>query len=93
MRKLLAVGAIGIALSLPTISLAETSVFGVQVPVVKSQVKEEVRGGNVEKDFVSFYTTPKTRNATGLTPTVNQTSNDEDYYIVFGVRIPRDLGS
>ncbi len=64
------------------------NVFGVQLPMVKSEIENEVSGGNVEKDFMSFYTTPQTANTTASLITADQKSNDE-YISVFGVQIPR----
>jgi hypothetical protein len=93
MKKLFAMGAPGLTLRLLTISFAETYAFGVKIPVVRTEVIKEVRGGNVEKDFISFYTTPKTGDTTASSLTANQKQQDEDTYFVFGVRIQRTLDS
>ncbi|MBF8303110.1 MAG: hypothetical protein HW396_1391, partial [Candidatus Dadabacteria bacterium] len=62
--------------------------FGVQLPMVKSEVENELNGGNVEKDLMSFYTSPKTANTTASLITADQKSDDE-YISVFVVQIPR----
>ena len=62
--------------------------FGVQLPMVKSEGENELNGGNVEKDFMSFYTSPKTANTTASLITADQKSDDE-YISVFVVQIPR----
>ena len=88
MKKLIAVATLGLALGFPSLSFADNYVFGVKTPIVASEVKNEVRGGKVEKDFISFYTTPKTANS-GSSLRAGQTSDDdEDHIVVFGVRIP-----
>lgn len=57
-------------------------------PQVRSEVKNKIKGGDVEKDFISFYTSPKTLNTT-TSLAADQESDDEDTYIVFGVQVPR----
>ena len=57
-------------------------------PVVKSEVKNEIKGGNVEKDFISFYTSPKSVN-TVASPLIRSQRSDDEYISVFGVQIPR----
>ena len=56
--------------------------------MVKSEVENEVSGGNVEKDLMSFYTSLKTSNTTASLITADQQTDDE-YISVFGVQIPR----
>ncbi len=90
MRKLIAIATLVLGLSFFSSSFASDSynTFGVQLPIVKSEVENEVNGGNVEKDFMSFYNTPQTANTTASLITADQKSNDE-YISVFGVQIPR----
>ena len=89
MKKLIVVASLGLALGFPTFSLADSYVFGVKTPISKSEVKNEVKGRNVEKDFISFYITEKTLDA-GDTLRAQRGSDDDDrdYIIVFGVKVP-----
>ena len=89
MKKLIVIASMGLALGFPTFSLADSYVFGVKTPIVRSEVKNQVKGGNVEKDFISFYATEKTPDA-GDISRAQQGSDDDgrDYIIVFGVKVP-----
>ncbi|NIS08579.1 MAG: hypothetical protein GWO07_07420 [Candidatus Dadabacteria bacterium] len=55
MKKLLTVAALGLALNLPIVGYADTNIFGVDTPIEKQQVSEQVKGGKVEQDHISFY--------------------------------------
>ncbi len=59
-------------------------------PAAKSKVKNEIKGQSVEKDFMSFYISPKTVNTTTLLKGDYKSDEDKDYIIVFGVRVPRN---
>ena len=92
MKKLAAIATLGLGLSIPQLSLASDYMDFYTKPIATSEVGSKVNGGNVEKDFTSFYTTHKTRNKTAsLSP--EQDSDDEGSYIVFGVRVPRSVES
>ncbi|HZX14624.1 MAG TPA: hypothetical protein VFF49_09545 [Thermodesulfobacteriota bacterium] len=92
----LGLSSLGSGVAIPRESSQETTyfatdsynVFGVQLPIVKRGVGNEVSGGNVEKDFMSFYNSPKTANPTTSLITADRKSDDE-YISVFGVQIPR----
>jgi len=92
MKKLIAIATLGLALGLPSLSFASDSynAFGVQLPIVKSEARNEIKGGDVEKDLMSFYLSPKEPNRAPSLLRANQKSenDDKDYIIVFGVRIP-----
>jgi hypothetical protein len=88
MKKLIAIATLGLTLGFSSLSLADSYVFGVKVPVVKNEVKNNVKGGEVEKDFISFYTTPKTGNTIDTLRANQSTDDDKDYIVVFGVRVP-----
>ena len=47
MKKLLIAGALVVGLSIPAISQAEVSAFGVQLPVQSAEVSDNIRGGYV----------------------------------------------
>jgi hypothetical protein len=87
MKKLIAMATLGLALGFPSLSFASDYMDLYTKPIVKSEVKDEINGGNVEKDFISFYTSPKPVNK--LTSLIaDQTSDDDkDYIIVFGVKV------
>jgi hypothetical protein len=53
--------------------------------VAKSDVRNEAIGGSVERDFMSFYTSPKP--ASTQSQLISEQSTDEEYTTVFGVRI------
>ena len=90
MRKLIAIATLVLGLSFFSSSFAFDgyNVFGVRVPIVTNEVENEVSGGNVEKDFMSFYTNPQTANTATSLITADQKSENE-YITVFGVQIPR----
>ena len=74
------------ALSFPSLSFASEYMGWLHTkPVVKSEVRNEIKGGNVEKDFMSFYTSPKTANTAPPLITAE--------IPVFGVQIPHSPGS
>jgi hypothetical protein len=62
MKRLIAITTLGLALSFSSLSFAFDYMDIYTKPVVKSEVKNEINGGNVEKDFISFYTSPKSVN-------------------------------
>lgn len=88
MKKFIAIGAVGLALSFPALSFASDYMDLYTEPVVKSEIRNEIKGGNVEKDFMSFYTSPKTANTTNSLIAVDE-KTDNEYIFAFGVRIPR----
>jgi hypothetical protein len=88
MKKLIAIGVLGLALGLSSLSFA-TDYMGLYTKsMVRSEVKNKIKSGDVEKDFISFYTSPKTLNTT-TSLEADQESDDDDTYIVFGVQVPR----
>ena len=78
----------GLALTFPSLSFASDYMDLYTKPVVKSETRNETNGGNVEKGFMSFYTTPKVANSTEPLVTADQ-KTDNDYISIFGVQIPR----
>jgi hypothetical protein len=89
MKKLIAIGTLGLALSFPSLSFASDYMGWLHAkPIVKSEIRNEIKGGKVEKDFMSFYTSPRTSNTTDSLVTADQKSDDE-YISVFGVQILR----
>lgn len=86
MRKLLAIAALSLALGLPSISYADTYAFGVKTPVVKSEVNNQAKGGKIEKDFISFYISPKGESVESSSK-VSGNSSEDGAFTVFGVRL------
>ncbi|MEQ9619882.1 MAG: hypothetical protein RIG61_12015 [Deltaproteobacteria bacterium] len=86
MRKLLAIAALSLALVLPSVSFADIHAFGVKTPVVKSEVSSQAKGGKVEKDFISFYISPKGESVESNSK-VSDNSSEDDSFTVFGVRL------
>ena len=92
MKKLVAIATLGLVLSIPQLSFASDYMDLYTKPAVKSAIRSEVNGGSVEKDFTSFYITPKTTDVTDSVLSEHG-SDDEGSYIVFGVRVPRGIES
>jgi hypothetical protein len=72
MKRLIAITTLGLALSFSSLSFAFDYMDIYTKPVVKSEVKNEINGGNVEKDFISLYTSPRTANTTDSLITADQ---------------------
>lgn len=88
MKKLVVTTMLGLALSFPSLSFASDYMDLYTKPIVRSEVKNEIRGGNVEKDFISFYISPKEANNIATSLRADRKSDDDkDYIFVFGVRI------
>jgi hypothetical protein len=88
MKKLIALTAFGIALSLSSTSYATDFMSLYTKPVAKTEVKAEVKGTDVEGDHMSFYLSSKGQN-TNTSIRAEGETNDDTTYIVFGVQIPR----
>jgi hypothetical protein len=87
MKKLIAIGALGLALGLPSFSFASDYMDLYTKPMVRGEVKNEIKSGNLEKDFTSFYISPKTANRPAALTSGQKP--DEEYISIFGVQIPR----
>ncbi len=58
MKRLITVTTLGLALSFPSLSFAFDYMSLYTKPIAKSEVNNETKGGNVEEEFMSFYTNP-----------------------------------
>ena len=87
MKRLIAIATLGLAFSFSSLSFASDYMDLYTKSLAKSEVKDEIKGGNVEKDFTSFYTSPKTMNTS--TSLIFDRESDDQYVSVFGVRIVR----
>jgi hypothetical protein len=85
MKRLIAIATLGLAFSFSSLSFASDHMDLYTGPVAKSDVKNEAIGGTVERDFMSFYTSPK--QASTQSQLISDQSTNEDYTTVFGVRI------
>ena len=88
MRRLVTIATLGLALSFSSLSFASDYMSLYTKPEVKSEVRNEIKGGNIESDFTSFYITPKSTNTVALPLTSSEGSYDE-YVSAFGVRITK----
>ena len=87
MKRSIALVTLGLALSFSSVSLASDYISLYTKPVAKSEVKNEIRGGKLERDFTSFYISPKTANTTASLK--SERESDDQYVFVFGVKIAR----
>ena len=83
MKKLLLSLVLGLTLGLPLSSYAEVNAFGVQLPVGKQEVNDNVSRGYVADDFGNTLKAQKlSRKNKPVT-----TDDGSDKYLVFGVDI------
>lgn len=92
MKKLVAIAAIGFLFGFSTFSMASDYMALYACQLASGETKDNVDGGKIEKDLMSFYFTPKGTEGTDATWTGNK-SNDGKSYIVFGVLVPGDKSS
>ncbi|MGB7291114.1 MAG: hypothetical protein WBD99_02960 [Thermodesulfobacteriota bacterium] len=59
MSRTIAIATVSLVLSFPTLSFASGHMDLYTKPTSQSEVKNEIKGAGVEKDFTSFYTSPK----------------------------------
>ena len=86
MKKLVTIATLGFALSFSSLSFAGEYMDLYTNPTTKTEVTGEVKGGGVEKDSMSFYTSPKQ----GTNPASKTAQQEEDEGLsVFGVKISR----
>lgn len=87
MKKLLTVTALAVSLGLSSLSFADTNVFGVHTPVTKNEVNDQISGGYVEKDHISFYLNVKDSVDTDSIKQARKDHSEDNGYYVFGVKI------
>ncbi len=85
MKTLLISAALAAVLSFHFTSHAEDSVFGVDMPLEKTQVTEDINGGYVALDFLDTFTVQKTSKPGYLDQVRSQ--DDRDYFYALGVPI------
>lgn len=86
MKKLVTIATLGFALSFSSVSFAGEYMDLYTNPAEKAEVSDEVKGADVERDSMSFYTSPKQS-----TDTSNETAQQkaDEGISVFGVQISR----
>ena len=87
MKKFLIAGALVVGLSIPTVSQAEVSAFGVQIPQERTQVSDNIRGGYVAQDLGDTFQVQKLQSSSDRAS--SESENDNTYY-VFGVELGGD---
>ena len=86
MKKLVTIATLGFALSFSSLSFAGEYMGLYTNLAEKAEVSGEVKGADVERDSMSFYTSPKQ----GTNPASETAQQEEDEGIsVFGVQISR----
>ena len=88
MKKLLLASVIAVGLSFPALSQAEVSVFGVQFPVERAEVSDNIKGGYVATDFSNSLQVQDLHDDKSVKS--EDTSIPENVYSVFGVNISGD---
>lgn len=86
MKRLIAITTLGLALGFSLFSSATDFMSLYTKPIAKNEVRDEVKGGGVEADAMSFYTSPKTATTTPMSKTAEQVI-EEKRISVFGVQI------
>lgn len=92
MKKLLAIATLGIAISFPSLSVADIQPFGVETPIESASVENKIDGGYTVNNYMDFYLNPMVENTEYLLSTIHETGEKESY-VVFGVKIPAKSGS
>ena len=92
MKKLVAIAAIGLLLSFSTFSIASDYMTLYTCQLAGGEIKDNVDGGKIQKDLMSFYLTPKGTEVTDAVWTGNK-NHDGNSYMVFSVLVPSDKSS
>ncbi len=85
MKKLLTFVALAVSLGLGSSSHADSTIFGVDTPITKQEVRDNIKGHNIQHDLNDLYLNYKDRAETS-SKEYSEDSNDENTY-VFGVKI------
>lgn len=86
MRRLVTIVTLGLAIGFSSVTFASDYMDLYTKPIVRSEVKGETKGGNVEGSPMSFYTSPKEWSVTD-SPATGERKADEGHLSVFGVQI------
>jgi len=91
MRRLIALTILGLTLGFPSLTFALDHMSLYTQPISKSSVGNELKSGNLESDFMSFYVTPKSLYPVSSSWTSNEKADDTNI-TVFGVQIASESG-
>ena len=86
MKKLVAIATVGLALGFSYTSFATDFMSTYTKPVSNNEVKTEIKAGSVEKDAMSFYTSPKKVVSTTSSQATGRQA-EEERFSVFGVQV------
>lgn len=92
MKRLAAIAAMGLLFSFSTFSMASDYMALYTCQLAGGENKDNVDGGKIEKDLMSFYFVPKGTEGTDAAWTGSK-NVDVTGYIVFGVLVPQDKSS
>jgi len=87
MKKLLTLAALALSLGLSSQSFADSNIFGVQTPIKRNSVSNQVKGSYVEIDHTSFYLKTKDRTNVNSSSYLTQDNTRDNGFYVFGVKI------
>jgi hypothetical protein len=85
MRKLLTLTALALSLGLSSLSFADSKVFGVDTPVTKQELRNNLKGSEVQKGLNDLYLYSTDKVEIGYQEVINHSSDDVNY--IFGVKI------
>ena len=85
MKKLLALTALAVSLGLSSLSFADSKVFGVDTPVTKQELRNNVKGSEVQKGLNDLYRYSTDKVEIGYQEVINDSSDDINY--IFGIKI------
>ena len=92
MKKLVAIAVMGLLLSFSTFSIASDYMTLYTCELAGGASKDNVDGGKIQEDLMSFYLTPRGTETTNAAWTGNK-HHDGNSYMVFSVLIPSDKSS
>ncbi|MEQ9617708.1 MAG: hypothetical protein RIG61_00860 [Deltaproteobacteria bacterium] len=99
MKKLFTLAALGLAFYMSSASFAQDdlNVFGVQLPIEKKEVKNQINGDYISSNSKGTYNVfgvqlPLVKRNAADTETLymagKESDDDKDYILVFGVKVP-----
>jgi hypothetical protein len=88
MKKLILASVLAVGISFPLSSQAEVNAFGVQLPVERAEVSDNLKGGYVAGDLGDTFRVQKLNQKESQE--VELTTESENFYSVFGVNISGD---
>ena len=87
MKELIFSALLGLSFGLSSESFADSNIFGVQTPIKRNSVSNQVKGSYVEIDHSSFYLNLKDRTNVNSSSYLTQGNAKNNGFYVFGVKI------